>query len=246
MDTHLHIHFDANGADISKYMHSVNTAYVRYYNKKYRRHGHVFQKRFESKILDTDAYNLAVSAYIHNNPKDIEGYWDKEELYKYSSYGIYLGLRQDEYDLVNKSFILGLFGTNGSKSFRKKYWEFVTRQRDIGCLKSSIDNIKTTWENEYRSERQIIVRSKMPEKVIGYILKKLSQTQDVKVIHYEKDIRAFCVYVLRILCGLNYKQICEYICNVTVSTCSNLCRRGYELLQKGEVFNVTFNEILTS
>jgi len=58
MDNHLHLHLDPKGFDVSKFMHSLNTAYVRYYNKKYQRHGHVFQERFQSKILLTDEYNL--------------------------------------------------------------------------------------------------------------------------------------------------------------------------------------------
>ncbi len=62
MDSHLHLHLDPRGYDISKFMHCVNTAYVRYYNKKYKGHGHVFQSRFESRILDTDEYNLTVSS----------------------------------------------------------------------------------------------------------------------------------------------------------------------------------------
>lgn len=106
MDNHLHLHLDPKGFDLSRFMQCLNTAYVWYYNKKYRRHGHVFQGRFESRILGTDEYNLAVSAYIHNNPHDIEGFSNREEGYKYSSYGIYLGIRKDSLKLVDTSFIM--------------------------------------------------------------------------------------------------------------------------------------------
>src|SRR5690606_5705141 len=99
----------------------LNTAYVRYYNRKYNRHGHVFQGRFESRILDTDEYNLAVSAYIHNNPHDISGFSGREEHYEFSSYGIYLGIRKDTYELIDKSFIMGLFNITGDK-FRENYF----------------------------------------------------------------------------------------------------------------------------
>jgi putative transposase len=67
MDTHQHMHIDPQGFDISKYMLCVNTSYVLYYNKKYNRHGHVFQGRYESRVVSNDGYSLAVSAYIHNN-----------------------------------------------------------------------------------------------------------------------------------------------------------------------------------
>lgn len=78
MDNHLHCHFDPQGFDISKFMLCVNTSYVLYYNKKYNRHGHVFQGRYESRVISSDTYNLAVSAYVHNNPKDVEGYRGRE------------------------------------------------------------------------------------------------------------------------------------------------------------------------
>ena len=109
MDNHVHIHLDPKGYDVSKFMHSLNTAYVRYYNSKYNRHGHLFQERFQSRILDSDRYNLAVSAYVHNNPKDIPDYSGREEDYPYSSYGIYLGKRKDTYNIIDKSFIMELF-----------------------------------------------------------------------------------------------------------------------------------------
>ena len=121
MDNHLHLHLDPKGYDISKFMHSINTAYVLYYNKKYKRHGHVLQERFQSRILDSDRYNLAVSAYIHNNPKNIEVYTGREEEYKYSSYGIYLGLRKDEHKLVDINFIKSLTGISNKRKFTEIY-----------------------------------------------------------------------------------------------------------------------------
>src|SRR5665647_1786261 len=47
MDNHSHLMIDANGADISKVMQGINLSYARYYNKKYCRHGHLFQDRFK-------------------------------------------------------------------------------------------------------------------------------------------------------------------------------------------------------
>ena len=37
MDNHLHLHLDPKGFDISKFMHIMNTSYVLYYNRKYKR-----------------------------------------------------------------------------------------------------------------------------------------------------------------------------------------------------------------
>jgi len=108
MSNHGHIILDGNGADISKIMHGINQCYAQYFNKKYSRHGHVFQDRFKSIIVNNDRYLIALSQYIHNNPRDIGGYEDKLEQYKYSSLGIYLGIREDNFDIVDTSFINGI------------------------------------------------------------------------------------------------------------------------------------------
>jgi len=230
MTSHLHLHFDPKGADVSKFMHCTNTAYVRYYNRKYKRHGHLFQDRFTSKILSSEAYNLAVSAYIHNNPHNIGEYSGKEELYEYSSYGIYLGIRKDIHKVIDKSFIFELFGGN-EKNFVKKYLEFAIHHRDIGCIKKSIKEIEERTKNEYRSERKTILRNHVPSKVIAYISDRVigKSKKGISLKRQQKEYRALCAYALRLLCGLMYREICGYLYNITLSGCSIMCDRGYEL-----------------
>ena len=61
MSNHYHILIDTNGYDISKFMKSLNQAYVRYINKKYDRKGHLLTERFHSKIIESDDYLLTVN-----------------------------------------------------------------------------------------------------------------------------------------------------------------------------------------
>jgi putative transposase len=235
MDNHLHFHFDPKGFDVSKFMHSTNTAYVRYYNVKYKRYGRLFQDRFESRVLDTDEYNLTVSAYIHNNPKDIEGFSGKEEKYEYSSYGVYLGQRADIHKLVDKSYIMGLFGVNKEEDFRSRYFTFVSHQRDIGSFKELDKKLSTAIEYEYISGRKVILRDLPPSKVITYIYDKLNtSTGNSSILSDNRKInefRAFTAYTLRVLCGLGYKEICNNIYNITISGCSKLCAKGNSLIR---------------
>ncbi|WDC83583.1 transposase [Caloramator sp. mosi_1] len=58
MDNHAHFIIDANGADISKIMHFINYKYAMWFNKRYSRHGHLFQDRFKSKIVKDERYLL--------------------------------------------------------------------------------------------------------------------------------------------------------------------------------------------
>ena len=247
MDNHVHIHFDAKGFDVSKFMHGTNTAYVRYYNKKYGRHGHLFQDRFESRILGTDEYNLAVSAYIHNNPSDIEGYGNKEHLYKYSSYGVYLG-KKDLLGLVNKSFIKSIFNLKGDESFVKKYCEFVSHQRDMGSINSIMKQLPPTIEHEYRSERKIILRDHSVSQMLSYISDKVIKggtgVMLLKAKRSTMNFRAFCAYTMRTLCGLSYREICQNMYNMTASGCARLCDTGFRLTSNNEKYQKIFKELI--
>lgn len=249
MDNHLHIHFDPKGYDISKFMHSINTSYVIYYNKKYQRHGHVLQERFQSRILDSDGYNLAVSAYIHNNPKDIAGYSGRVEEYEYSSYGIYMGIRKDRYKIIDKGFVQGLMGTKNKKNFARKYHGFVSSNKDIESLDQCRDVGKEEEKNEYVGGRKVVIRELTPAKAIEYIAYRLKQPLD-NIISAQgnkrhREIRAFVAYVLRVLCGLGYGQICENMYNITVSGCARLCDRGYELSNESKMeYADIFGELL--
>lgn len=231
MDNHLHLHLDPKGFDISKFMHCLNTAYVWYYNHKYSRHGHVFQGRFTSKILSSEGYNLAVSAYIHNNPKDIPDFSGREELYPYSSYGIYLGIRHDIHGLIDKSFIMGIFGTANHRLFAQRYREFVGKQRN---MENPNVDLSIAVENEYISGRRILLREYSPSKVVSFISDKMQIPHKHSLALKSKrklmGYRAFTAYALRVLCGLGYKEICSRMYNITISGCSRLCSKGFELL----------------
>jgi len=249
MDNHLHIHFDPRGYDISKFMHSINTSYVLYYNKKYKRHGHVLQERFQSRILDSDGYNLAVSAYIHNNPKDIPGYLGRVEEYQYSSYGIYLGIRKDRHKLIDMGFVQGIMGTKNRKNFSRKYYGFVTSKKDVESLEQCKDACTGEEKNENIGERKVVVRELTPAKAIEYIARRFKQPVENiisdKGNKHHRELRAFAVYVLRVLCGLGYRQICETIYNITVSGCSRLCDMGFELTKEPRVeYAGIFGELL--
>ena len=248
MDNHLHFQLDPGGLDVSTFMRCTNTAYVRYYNKKYDRHGHVFQGRFESRILDSDEYNLVVSAYIHNNAKDVEGYRGKEELYKYSSLGIYLGIRKDELRLVDMSFIMGLFNETDREVFARRYAEFTGHQRDTGISGRIKEKLGSAISNEYRDGRRIILREQKPSRLTAYISDKMLIPSGNGIILKSKrevvEFRALCAYAMRTLSGLGYREICSNMYNITISGCARLVSRGYELICENAAYAQMFDELV--
>jgi REP element-mobilizing transposase RayT len=68
MGNHLHLLIREKKENISQTMKRINIAYAYYFNKKYKRVGHVFQDRFKSESVEEESYLLSVIRYIHNNP----------------------------------------------------------------------------------------------------------------------------------------------------------------------------------
>lgn len=105
MPNHFHILITTSEDDaISKFMLKLTTAYVMYYNKKYKRTGSLFEGKFKAEHVSNDRYLKYLFSYIHLNPvKLIDSKWkekgirDKSKAIKYlqeysfSSYLDYFG-----------------------------------------------------------------------------------------------------------------------------------------------------------
>ncbi|MCX8132324.1 MAG: transposase [Clostridia bacterium] len=250
MINHVHLFINPKGFDISTFMHSLNSAYVVYFNRKYKRHGHLFQGRFASTIVDNNVYALTLSAYIHNNAKDIEGYAGREEDYAYSSYGIYTGKRKDAYGIINTTMVLELFSKD-RKVAVNKYYNFVKSMKDTGIMKEVDESIWNAYvENEYRSEKKYIARDIKPEtvvkKVCSILGENISAGLRAKYNNEMTDIRAFVTYIMRVLCGHTYKEICGFIGNMSLSGIVKLSNKGYNLIKAHKLYQDAFESILAS
>jgi len=77
---------------ISKFMHVLHNSYAHYFNKKYKRSGHVFQDRYKQRIVEDDSYIMWLSAYINGNAQIHKIVEDAKD-WLYSSYLDYIGKR---------------------------------------------------------------------------------------------------------------------------------------------------------
>lgn len=86
MNNHAHILLKTELIkNLSEYMHSLNTRYGCYYNKKYRRVGYVFRDRYKAEGIYTEAHLYNCMKYIYENPVKA-GICNKPEEYLYSNY----------------------------------------------------------------------------------------------------------------------------------------------------------------
>lgn len=95
MPTHFHLLLYQRTEDgITRLMRSIATGYSMYFNKRYHRKGTLFQGRYKASQIDSQAYWMHISRYIHLNPLDINNdyrHYDK------SSFRYYLGQAKAEW-----------------------------------------------------------------------------------------------------------------------------------------------------
>lgn len=68
MTNHYHILLETTRPNISEAIKFLNSFYSMYFNKKYKRSGHLWQGRFASYYLYDDAHFWVVAKYIERNP----------------------------------------------------------------------------------------------------------------------------------------------------------------------------------
>jgi len=70
MPNHFHlVIYTKYSESLSKAMHWISSSYVRYYNKRYKISGHLWQGRYKSFIVEQDSYLLVLLKYVEVNPK---------------------------------------------------------------------------------------------------------------------------------------------------------------------------------
>jgi putative transposase len=65
---HAHLLLSTGSVPISVLMSRLLTGYAVWFNKKYRRHGQLFQNRYKSILCQEDPYLKELVRYIHLNP----------------------------------------------------------------------------------------------------------------------------------------------------------------------------------
>lgn len=123
MNNHIHLMLSEGTEDVSRVMKRITVSYVHYFNKKYKRVGHLFQDRFRSEVVDQESYILALVRYIHQNPVKA-GIVKKPSDYRWSSYNCYLDENNRFAKMLDIDVVLGLFSED-RKAAVKKFEEYM-------------------------------------------------------------------------------------------------------------------------
>ena len=92
MSNHYHLLIETPRANISRIMRHINGVYTQRYNRLRKTDGPLFRGRFKSILVDSDAYLLQLTRYIHRNPIEVSRQFTQLSDYKWSSYRAYINL----------------------------------------------------------------------------------------------------------------------------------------------------------
>ncbi len=178
MSNHIHILLKVEKEDINVIMKRIAGSYVYWYNWKYYRKGHLFQDRFKSEPVESDAYFLTVLRYIHQNPLKA-GITEKIDNYEYSSYNDYI---EGESSVVDTDFVYSLLSKEG-------FIEFNNEANNDSCL-----DIDAQFFRLSDNDAKIIIRK----------VSKCENATEFQAL--EQEERDNCIRKLKSN-GLSYRQI---------------------------------------
>jgi REP element-mobilizing transposase RayT/DNA-binding Lrp family transcriptional regulator len=121
---HFHLLLKTGQTPVATLMRRFLTGYAVSFNRRHRRHGHLFQNRYKSILCQEDAYLLELVRYIHLNPMRarIVGNMEALEKYPYSGHSVILGKVRRDWQDING--VLGLYDGRLGVA-RRRYRVFV-------------------------------------------------------------------------------------------------------------------------
>lgn len=156
MDNHIHLIIKEGNDTIASIVKRIAASYSYYFNKKYKRIGHVFQERYKSENIEDESYLLTVIRYVHQNP--IKAGIGTIEGYKWSSYREYMGADRK---LTETEEILGIFSAShdqARKEFVRFNHEFIDGNFLEVCEEKELGQFNVTeYINRYLAERGIAI-----------------------------------------------------------------------------------------
>ena len=123
---HVHLLLRTGLVPISVLMRRLLTGYAVWFNKKYRRHGQLFQNRYKSILCQEDPYLKELVRYIHLNPLRAGLVEDMKKLDKHPWCGHSVLMNKTKQAWQNVDYVYGLFSEK-KRMARTRYRVYVEK-----------------------------------------------------------------------------------------------------------------------
>jgi REP element-mobilizing transposase RayT len=130
LPNHFHLLCKTQNRPLASSMRKLLTGYVVNFNRRHRRHGHLFQNRYKSIVCQEDRYFKELVRYIHLNLLRTGSVNDLKELARspWSGHSALMGKIKRPWQ--DTEYVLSYFGRQ--HSYRKNYQLFIQKGRNQG------------------------------------------------------------------------------------------------------------------
>ncbi len=213
MPNHIHLEIKDENCKLSQIIHSIGTSYANYFNKKYKRVGHLFENRFKSRNVENVYYILNLARYIHQNP--LKAKISTMEEYRWSSYPEYFQKNnfEEENKIVDTDKLLEIFSPE-DKNNTEEFLKFNIK---------GVDFQESTELLEYEMKNKLT-----DEEVIYFIKKELEIDNIQEIQRYHKTYRNDIIQKIRKIRGVTQQQTARVL-GINIRTVQRAYREKKEL-----------------
>lgn len=169
MPNHAHMLLRSGQSGLPAFMRKLLTGYAIFYNKRHKRHGHLFQNRYKSIVCDEDTYFVELVRYIHLNPlrAGLVDRFVKLDWYRWCGHAALMGRRKNDWQ--DCEYVLGWFNSS-RESARRSYRHFVQKGIALGSQPHLVGGglVRSLggW-SQVKALRRIGERERFDERILG-------------------------------------------------------------------------------
>jgi putative transposase len=194
LPNHLHLCLRTGTHPIATVMRRLLTGYAVTFNRRHRRHGHLFQNRYKSILCQEDPYLLQLVRYIHLNPLRAHLVKDLKELnsYPYGGHSFILGKRKNDWQDIK--YILAFFNRKmaaARRQYRAYVEEGIAQGRRPDLVGGGLIRSLGGWE-KIKTLRRKDMRLKGDERILGdtdFVLAVLEESEERLERRYELEVQ---------------------------------------------------------
>jgi len=191
LSNHAHFLFRSGDAGLSTLMRRLLTGYAVNFNRRYKRHGQLFQNRYKSIICQEDIYLNELVRYIHLNPlraklvSNINGL----NRYKYSGHSALIGKRRCAWQ--DEKYVLSCFGKSvleGRENYNTYVKEGVNQGRRPELVGGGLIRSLGGWAEARKRRLKGQDRMKGDERILGdgdFVMNLLNEANEKMDRRYE-------------------------------------------------------------
>jgi putative transposase len=245
----------------------INSNYAKYFNRRYSRHGYLFQDRFKSIVTQDQKYLEELIRYVHLNPlrAGICENIDALDVYPWCGHSVIMGNCSNSFQEVNT--VLRYFAVR-IQTARKRYRQFIeggTDSVDRDWLSETVRASKSGVERKDRPGCMVIgdrdfvisVMEKNREQLrTQHILRRRWMIDDVFTTVAQQNglapdelknrsrsttislCRKIAAYICCRVVGHTVTEVALYL-NVSGPAVSSMIKKGEVLVDKRSVFKFT-------